>query len=64
MRKNNGLPGLVNACIIASEHSGVELCILRDVSRIAKLRAHIGITRIYKHYGMATTSRQANRYSI
>ena len=61
MRKNNGLPGLVNACIIASERSGVELCILRDVSRIAKLRAHIGITRIY---GMATTSRQANRYSI
>ena len=37
---------LVNASIIASEHSGVDLRILRDVSRIAKLRAHIGITRI------------------
>ena len=37
---------LVNACIIASERSGVDLRILRDVSRIAKLRARIGITCI------------------
>ena len=27
-------------CIIVSERSGVDLCVLRDVSHIAKLRVH------------------------
>ena len=39
---------LVNACITASERSGVDLSILSDVSRIAKLRVRIGIARIKK----------------
>ena len=37
---------LVNASIITSKRSGMDLRILRDVSRIVKLRARIGITRI------------------
>ena len=39
---------LVNACIIVSERSGVDLSVLSDVSRIAKLRVRIGIARIKK----------------
>ena len=48
---------LVNACITASERSGVDLSILSDVSRIAKLRVRIGIARIRNTRNIAVWQR-------